>query len=215
MKFEKVTEANVDTIVPVDLHDEASFALEAGETIWMRKNAEATQNTIVVFESGRVGFATNGPAVWGLSCVTIGGDGNAPHWKAELDESGPLDERLWIDGHGRECCCYQGCDSPSSPEWIDRQGDRCCSLHWAQDFDYVEIVAGAPDPLSDETISAAYVDAMGKRGWTVDVRPPICGEAEGTYWREYNGTLQILGSSIRVPEDYRLDKERVLASLNL
>jgi hypothetical protein len=60
MKFTIVTEAIANTIPPGELQDEIWFALEANEMIWIRTNEGPPQNTIVVFEIDRVGFATNG-----------------------------------------------------------------------------------------------------------------------------------------------------------
>lgn len=213
--FTKITAETVETIGALDLREEAAEAIERGEVVWYRRsggyNEEATQ--VAVFDNDRVGVCYGGGAVWGDSCVDIDADGNATAWKARLDDLGSLGEGVWVDGDGRECCCYVGCEGHSSTEWIDSEGDRCCSLHWAQDYDYVQIVAGEPDVLSDETIANAYVAAMGERGWSVEVRGLRRSEAEGTYCRQSDGTLQILGYSVPVPEDFRADSQRVIDSL--
>lgn len=208
--FTKITAENVDSICALDLRAEAAEAVERDEVVWYRRSDKAE---VVVLDNDRVGVAYNANAAWGESMVDIDEDGNATAWKALLDERGSLEERVWVDADGRECCCYEGCQGHSSTEWIDSEGDRCCSLHWAQDSEYVQLVAGEPDVLSDESIAAQYVAAMSERGWSVEVRPLRGSEAEGTYYRKSDGTLQILGYSIPVPSDFRLDSDRVIDSL--
>jgi hypothetical protein len=209
--FAKITD--IENIRSLGLRAEAVDAAERGETVWYRASSSPHKSEVIVFENGRVGVAYNATPVWGESCVEIDDAGLAEAWKAELDETGPLGERLWIDADGRECCCYQGCEGRSSPEWIDDDCDRCCALHWAQGYEYVWIVAGAPSILSNEAIAEAYVSEMNDRGWSVEVRAPRRGEAEGTYYRKRDGTLQVLGYSVPVPEEFRLDSDRVCDAL--
>jgi hypothetical protein len=45
---------------------------------------------------------------------------------------------------------------------------------------------------------------LAAEGWTVDIRSPRAGEAEGTYYRKSDGTMQILGYSIEVPPNLDL-----------
>lgn len=83
----------------------------------------------------------------------------------------------------------------------DSDGDPACELHAAQDAAYV--VTARLDLIGSWLTSAqaqratALLDAA---GWDVTIREPRKGEAEGTHRMKSDGTLQILGFSIPVPE---------------
>ena len=72
--------------------------------------------------------------------------------------------------------------------------------------DVIEIVEIGPalsrDSMSEdeyasecEKLEACYTEVEGP-GYSVEVRPCRAGEASGTYYREANGNLQILGYSV-------------------
>ncbi len=62
--------------------------------------------------------------------------------------------------------------------------------------------------LTDVHIASGVTQVLDEMGWDVEIRAPRRGEAPGTYARRSDGTLQILGFSIPVPEalDHVLNK---------
>ena len=55
----------------------------------------------------------------------------------------------------------------------------------------------------DEAGARAVETALAADGWTVAIRPARQGEAEGTYYRRNDGTLQIVGYTILDCEELR------------
>lgn len=83
-------------------------------------------------------------------------------------------------------CCYTDCESDA-----------------AQSYSYVVVTSMDHENAGWTTKGAARVARiLGRQGWTVEIRTPRRGEAEGTYYRRPDGTLQILGYSIPVPDRF-------------
>lgn len=104
-------------------------------------------------------------------------------------------------------CCYEGCTRVANE--LDDDGDRCCEhCLWqvARETEFVELHNLTDGASFDEDTARRYEALMAERGWTVTVREPRRGEAEGhTYYAKDDGTLQILGFSISVPDAYSDD----------
>jgi hypothetical protein len=97
-------------------------------------------------------------------------------------------------------CCYEGCARRATE--IDDDGDDCCARHFAQSYRYV-VVSDLDEEHGISTEQAEkVVEIMEADGWGVEIRRPRKGEAIATYYRKRDGTLQILGYSIPVPEAF-------------
>lgn len=198
--FTKITADSIETITEMDLRAEAAAAVARGELVWFAQGEYAgTRTQVVAFDNGRAGLAAGANAAWGEGDV-IGDDGEAASWTLTLDEDG---KRLNVDG--RELCCYEGCTAHATEE--DSEGDACCERHYWQEETFVELHDFGGASL-DADSARKYRDEMAELGWTVEVREPRSGEAEGTYYRKSDGTLQILGYSIEVPASYEQDSHR-------
>lgn len=90
-------------------------------------------------------------------------------------------------------CCYEGCDRVANE--TDSDGDRCCErCLWQHDIEaeFVELHNLVDGAAFDANMARRYEALMAERGWTVTVREPRRGEAEGyTYTERGDGTLQI------------------------
>ena len=97
-------------------------------------------------------------------------------------------------------CCYKGCNATATDH--DCDGDEACALHAAQSERYE--IATDLDPETSTWCTRQIADRvealLAADGWTVSIREPRGGEAEGTYPRSSNGDLQILGFSIPTPD---------------
>jgi hypothetical protein len=71
----------------------------------------------------------------------------------------------------------------------------------AKDSEYVVITnLGENATWLTREMAEKVEDILDRNGWTVEIREPRSnGEAEGTYYRKRDGTLQILGYSIPKP----------------
>jgi hypothetical protein len=97
-------------------------------------------------------------------------------------------------------CCYEGCARKATV--VDDDGDWCCAKCYAQSHRYV-VVSDLDEENDISTEQAERVVAiMTADGWDVEIRKPRRGEAVATYYRKRDGTLQILGYSIPVPEAF-------------
>jgi len=101
---------------------------------------------------------------------------------------------------GLSTCCYEGCDAHASE--YDCDGDLACAFHAAQSERYDVVTDLDPETSTwcDSEIAERVEKLLRADGWTVSIRAPRGGEAEGTYRRDSHG-LQILGCSIPVPEE--------------
>jgi hypothetical protein len=78
----------------------------------------------------------------------------------------------------------------------------CCERCYWQEAHFVEL-HWLDGPSFNEVLARRYERLMAERGWTVTVREPGLGEAEGyTYYERPDGTLQVL---VPVPGAYRDD----------
>jgi hypothetical protein len=102
----------------------------------------------------------------------------------------------------RPLCCYEGCGAPAL--WRDADGDPCCERCYWEGAHFVEL-RWLDGSSFDEDLARRYARMMSERGWSVTVREPAPGEAEGYYYELPDGTLQVLGFSIPVPVAYRDD----------
>lgn len=94
-------------------------------------------------------------------------------------------------------CCYKGCERPATD--YDCDGDNACAEHAAKSERYVIVADLADGPWLDATSAERAEEILADDGWTVEIRSPRSGEAEGTYRRTAQG-LQILGYSCPKPE---------------
>lgn len=203
----KITANNLDSIVAIDLRRDAEEVLESDQDalIWHHKSSARAAAEVVYYPKwDQAGIVYNADAEWGDTIVRFDDLGAPFRFRLDLGEN----VLRLVDEHGVGRCCHDGCDAASAPEWVDDDGDWVCERHCAQNREYVELVAGEPNVLSDPARARRFCDEMAEHGWTVEVRAPRRGEAEGTYYQKGDGTLQILGYSILVPESYRLDSER-------
>lgn len=97
-------------------------------------------------------------------------------------------------------CCYEGCALAATEH--DHDGDLACDFHAAQSESYVVAADLDDGAWLDEASAARAESLLDDGGWTVSIRRPRSGEAEGTYLVTSNG-LQILGYSIPVPESLK------------
>lgn len=102
-------------------------------------------------------------------------------------------------------CVYSGCESRATT--TDSDGDACCErCYWQAEAEFVELHVLEDGSTFDAQLAKRYVALMAERGWTLEVREPNHGEAsDQTYYRKDDGTLQILGFSVPVPESYQQD----------
>lgn len=99
-------------------------------------------------------------------------------------------------------CCYEGCEKTAID--YDTDGDDACAEHAAKSERYViaESSFGQDGDSLDETHVAPMVAALEALGFDVEIRSTRRNEAPGTYSRKRDGSLQILGYSIPVPDEF-------------
>ena len=99
-------------------------------------------------------------------------------------------------------CCYEGCEKTAT-DW-DADGDDVCDEHAAKSMRYViaESSFGQDGDSLEEAHIAPMVSAMQAQGFAVEIRHTRRNEAAGTYSRKRDGSLQILGFSIPVPDAF-------------
>lgn len=101
-----------------------------------------------------------------------------------------------------DACSYDGCSNPAND--YDCDGNEACAEHAAKSERYVIVMQFDEEWCAFTSDEAERVEAiMLERGWRVEIREPWRGEAEGTYLRRNDGTLQILGYSIPVPDAFK------------
>lgn len=206
-----ITAETIDSIAAIDLRSEAAEAIARGERVWHHKSSQSARCEVVYSpQSDRAGIVYNADAEWGDAIVTTDSTGAPARFR--LDLGGEDSVLRYVDEHGAGRCCYDGCDATAHEQYVDGDGDWCCEEHYSKGFEYVEIVSEPTNALTDHDAARVFADEMAECGWTVEVRAPRSGEAEGTYYRKGDGTLQILGYSLPVPESYRLDSERAYES---
>lgn len=96
-------------------------------------------------------------------------------------------------------CMRDGCRAASTPD-----GDGMyCEKHYRQLDQFVWLEADGDAGINEE-----FERLMLERGWDVKVRAPRADEMGGRlHYLRRDGTLQVLGFSIPVPESYKLDAE--------
>lgn len=204
----KITAENLDLIVAPDLRRDAEDVLErdASAAIWHHKSDESAACEVLYYPQwDQAGIVYNADAEWGDAIVTLNSTGTPDRFRLDLGDDSVLH---YVDEHGVSRCCYENCDGTAHEQYVDGDGDWCCAEHHSKSFKYVELVSEPTSALTDSDGARLFVEEMAERGWTVEVRAPRSGEAGGTYYCKSDGTLQILGFSIPVPESYRLDSER-------
>ncbi len=96
-------------------------------------------------------------------------------------------------------CCHVGCAHAATE--MDGDGDQVCDMHYHRGARYV--VTTHLDRVGSwlgTAQAARVVELLAEDGWDVTIREPRDGEAEGTYRVQDDGTLQILGFSVPLPE---------------
>lgn len=207
-----ITPENVNQISAMDLRAEAGDCLAEGRQAKYRKSSKTPQHEVLFVEDyERAGIACNANAQWGDTETEIDEDGTINRFRVWIFDGM---NRLTLDENGDVRCCYFKCDNIAQEEFIDAEGDWCCAEHCAKGESYVEFVVDGDDSnvLSDEGIAGRFEDAMQELGWDVVVMRCESGRAPGTYMRR-GGDYQILGYSMKVPESYRLDWDRVVNKL--
>lgn len=171
--------------------------------MWHRAVPGAIGSVTVFPESGRAAVRHNADARWGDCTAAIADDGSADaSLKVYLDD--PDGERHHYNADALAVCCYEGCTASATER--DDDGDSCCERHRWQGERFVELHDLEDGTTFDAQLAARYVALMQERGWTVEIREPNRGEAgDQTYYRKDDGTLQILGFSVPVPEAYEQD----------
>jgi hypothetical protein len=167
---------DLDTLsLPVDQRNE----IEPGCVVYQWTDRVA-HHTLTVWEDGRGAYATNSDSQWG--------DWNGSSLRLD-------NEKVFIKPGIGEVCCYEGCNRPANSH--DCEGDSACEEHAAKSYEWVV--------LTDLSEGAAWLEAdmaekveeiLASQGWDVKIDEPQRGQAEGTYYRKSDGTLQIVGFTI-------------------
>lgn len=105
-------------------------------------------------------------------------------------------------------CCYEDCVNAATTTDVD--GDPACERHADLSGEYVVVTDLHDGRWLDPTSAARVETLLAAEGWTVTIRESRRGECEGTYVRQWDGRLQVLGYSIPEPDALRAAIERAV-----
>jgi len=103
-----------------------------------------------------------------------------------------------VNANNELLCCYATCNRKATA--YDCDGDDACEECAAQSERWVILADLESGPWLDLESAARVVTELDALGYDVEIRSPRGSEAEGTYYRKSDGTLQIVGYSIPQPE---------------
>lgn len=180
-----VTAENLETLretwPAVDQREE----IGVGDVLWKILGSQ-THCGLLSPSTARAGVCRGGDTQWGDA------EGELPDLRITLDEGGVL------NASGESICPYEGCTKLAIEH--DHDGDLACEEHAAQSERWVIVECLNGGPWLDEEHAPAVEEKLEELGYDVQIRSPLRGEAEGTYYRKGDGTLQITGYTVPTPD---------------